>query len=180
MFYLLPRRAGGILNSLCATPEILLEITSTASTEPREPLTHRDGPGDSFAANKPEPQPYIQHCVLFAPPAGLVLAWTRSIATGDGDIAVIIAEPESRAPASVCHAEVTADGSVAVAAESTEAREWSRFFSPMAHLCVFSSQQVSAPIQGRTPQEPQAASSVHDAPLSNEGLGASLLVWVLL
>ena len=59
-----------------------------------------------------------------------------------------------------------------MAAESTEAREWSRFFSPMAHLCVFSSQQVSAPIQGRTPQEPQAASSVHDAPLFERRLGS--------
>eukprot|EP00752_Nemacystus_decipiens_P009467 g8465.t1 len=72
---------------------------------------------------------------------GLVLAWTRAIATGHGDIAVIIAEPESRAPASVCQAEVAAGGSMAAATEPTEIGEWSRFFSPMAHLCVFRSQQ---------------------------------------
>lgn len=82
--------------------------------------------------------------MAYASPAGLVLAWTRAIAAGNGDVAVIVAEPESRAPASVCHAEGSADGKMA-AAEATGAEEWSRFFSPMAHLCVFESQHVSAP-----------------------------------
>lgn len=83
----------------------------------------------------------LQHCVPFAFSSGLVLAWTHAIATGDGDIAVILAEPGSRAPAGVCEAEGSADGSGA-AAEATEAGGWSRLFSPMAHLCVFSSQHV--------------------------------------
>lgn len=114
--------------------------------EPGEPRTRRHGL--SQAACCIIRGSTLQHCMPYASPAGLVLAWTHAIATGDGDIAVIIAEPESRAPASVCQAgSNNADGSGA-AAEAIEAGGWSRFFSPMAHLCVFSSQHVSDPLAG--------------------------------
>lgn len=66
--------------------------------------------------------------------AGLVLAWTHAITNGNGDIAVVV-EPDGLAPeGGACPAD-NEHG-------DEEAGGWPRFFTPMAHLCVFSSQQV--------------------------------------
>ncbi|CBN76830.1 expressed unknown protein [Ectocarpus siliculosus] len=64
---------------------------------------------------------------------GLVLAWTHAISNGNGDIAVVV-EPDGLAPeGGACPAD-NEHG-------DEEAGGWPRFFTPMAHLCVFSSQQ---------------------------------------
>ncbi|CAM9535667.1 unnamed protein product, partial [Hapterophycus canaliculatus] len=62
---------------------------------------------------------------------GLVLAWTHAIVTGNGDVALLV-EPDSRALPGRCRAD---------ADEATAGTcGWADFFSPMTHLCVFSSQ----------------------------------------
>ncbi|CAM9251926.1 unnamed protein product [Ectocarpus fasciculatus] len=65
--------------------------------------------------------------------AGLVLAWTHAITNGNGDMAVVV-EPDGLAPE---------DGACPADNEHGDegAGGWPRFFTPMAHLCVFSSQQ---------------------------------------
>lgn len=77
-----------------------------------------------------------------------MLAWTHSIANGSGDIAVVLVEPESLVPPTVCQADGSGDITAAAARAAAEAADgvWSRFFTPMAHLCVFGSQQVSSRI----------------------------------
>lgn len=176
---LLPR-AGGMIDSLSEPPQL-----SWAETQPRacdgENLTHAAMGLVRLRAlpNNQEATCILQqHFVPFTTSAGLVLAWTHAIAAGDGDIAVIVAEPENRAPASVCDAEGGARGGVEAAAEATKAGEWSRFFSPMAHLCVFSSQHVSAPILGGSElyrKHSTTAFFPYHAPFSNEGSEACRL-----
>ncbi|CAB1118596.1 unnamed protein product [Ectocarpus sp. CCAP 1310/34] len=65
--------------------------------------------------------------------ASLVLAWTHAISNGNGDIAVVV-EPHRLAPEGGACPTDKEHG-------DEEAGGWPRFFTPMAHLCVFSSQQ---------------------------------------
>lgn len=63
-------------------------------------------------------------------------------------LAVVLVEPESLAPPNVRQADSNGDRTAAaVAIAEVAGSGWSRFFAPMAHLCVSSSQQVCSSIK---------------------------------